>query len=422
MKTINKIKDYVLPIYLIINILYLTIGSFLFFLTDKITMKQFANGYIGLLCVNTFIIVLLFIFKKYKKNKIDIFLMLISIFAFISYLFAYKRHVALFGCFHRYEGLFMILYYVTIVFISSFAKQEHKKIIIYFILLTGIMEFFAAFCQKLDLFNIHTEIITEERLANGFTNNPNFFATLMLICLSLIIGLFFDDKNISLKKKVIYIVLICLYMIGLLFSNTTSCLVGLIFVLIYLFIYSRKNKDYEKLIRTVIIILITTVIVSLLGLSRQISDFFIALGQIANISVGHVRPEYGTSRIYVWTFTLKKVPKYLLTGIGIDCFKYIDNGMPIPYWLIYDKCHNEYLQILITMGIFSLLSYLGLYFTIVKNAIRKSFKTKEIYLLLPVIGYLVQAFFNISVIEVAPLFYIILGLLGGDRYEKVSCK
>jgi hypothetical protein len=38
-------------------------------------------------------------------------------------------------------------------------------------------------------------------------------------------------------------------------------------------------------------------------------------------------------------------------------------------------------------------------------------KNKEIYLILPIIGYLVQAQFNISVIEVAPFFYIGLGLL-----------
>ena len=53
------------------------------------------------------------------------------------------------------------------------------------------------------------------------------------------------------------------------------------------------------------------------------------------------------------------------------------------------------------------------------NLLLHNYKNKEIYLLLPVIGYLVQAFFNISVIEVAPLFYISLGLLV-DRKEKIT--
>jgi putative inorganic carbon (HCO3(-)) transporter len=45
------------------------------------------------------------------------------------------------------------------------------------------------------------------------------------------------------------------------------------------------------------------------------------------------------------------------------------------------------------------------------NGIKNSFKEKELYLVLPVIGYLVQAFFNISVIDVAPVFFLSLGLL-----------
>ena len=416
MNLIKKIKEYVLPTYLIINVLYLLISSYLSFLVGKITMKHFSIGYIVLLGINTFIILMLFILKKYKYKRADIFLILIGIFGFISYLFAYKRHVALFGCYHRYEGLLMILYYMTIVFLSSYVKEKHKKIVIYFILMTGFIEFIFSVCQKLNLFNVYTEMPNGERYANGFTNNPNFFATLMLLCLSLTMGLYFDDKDTKKKKKIVYYIFVCFYMIGLLFSNTSSCMMGLVFVLIYSFLYFKKLKNYKKFINVLTIIAITSTIISVLGLSHQITDFIVALGQMANISVGHVRPEYGTSRIYVWTFTLKKVPKYLWTGIGIDCFKYINNGKPIPYWLVYDKCHNEYLQILITMGIFSLISYLGLYYTVVKEGIKNSIKNKELYLILPVIGYLVQAFFNISVIEVAPLFYIILGL-NINRYK-----
>ena len=80
----------------------------------------------------------------------------------------------------------------------------------------------------------------------------------------------------------------------------------------------------------------------------------------------------------------------------------------------YDKVHNEYLQILITEGIFCLISYLVMYGIICIRGMKNSFKNKEIYLLLPVIGYLVQAFFNISVIEVAPIFFIALGLCCKD--------
>ena len=131
--------------------------------------------------------------------------------------------------------------------------------------------------------------------------------------------------------------------------------------------------------------------------------------------------------MFVWKNTLKVVPKHLLHGVGVDnfydafdtpLFRFIKGGDAIEY---YDKAHNEYLQKLVTEGIFSLITYLSMLFIIFINSIKKVFKDNEsivIALFLAFIGYLVQAFFNISVIEVAPLFWIICGLL----YERKSLK
>ena len=51
-------------------------------------------------------------------------------------------------------------------------------------------------------------------------------------------------------------------------------------------------------------------------------------------------------------------------------------------------------------------------FLILKKNIKFIFKDKiQTALLFGVIGYLIQAFFNISVVSVAPIFWILLGLL-----------
>ena len=68
-------------------------------------------------------------------------------------------------------------------------------------------------------------------------------------------------------------------------------------------------------------------------------------------------------------------------------------------------------QYFLRLGIFALISYLIFYFIIIFRGIKNNYKEKSIYLILPVIGYLIQAFFSFSVIEVAPIFYISLGLL-----------
>ena len=74
--------------------------------------------------------------------------------------------------------------------ISTYAKDEYKKIIVYFILFSGLIELIYAIMQ---VKNIHWVVKTYNYgkiWATGFTTNPNFFSTLMLLCLCYSIGLF----------------------------------------------------------------------------------------------------------------------------------------------------------------------------------------------------------------------------------------
>ena len=411
-KILNKTKEHLLSIYIIINLLYILVGSIL---NTKYLLRYdtFSYGYIGLFAINILIILILFIKKKYNKNKIDIFLILIIIFAGISTIFAYKPEKALFGEFYRYEGLFTILYYISIFFLTSFIKKGDRKKIIYFILILGLIHAVYAILQKFNI--LYTDEYKGELWARGLTINPNFFGTVMTLCISYSIGLFFDSND--KLKEVFYLFLTYIYYIGMLLSNSLCNVVGLFAVLIILFIYSLKKGYIKKYIILCLALLFTLIFIHLLGMTHIVSDIIKTKNETTNIVKGDFNNEYGTGRVELWKKTIPIIPKYLLHGVGIDNFKYVLNGKPI--WRVksdgyrgsYDKAHNEYLQILVTMGIFSLISYLCMHFIIVKNGIVNTFKNREIYYILPVIGYLVQAQFNISVIEVAPIFYIALGLL-----------
>ena len=199
-----------------------------------------------------------------------------------------------------------------------------------------------------------------------------------------------------------------LTMIGLLISNTTSCAVGLLIVMIYILIYCIEKKKYKKLLVVLSIIILETLMLSMANMTTLIKDINTTKEETIELSKGNYNENYGTKRVEIWKQTIKEVPKYLIHGIGIDNFSLIRVRVGINR---YDKAHNEYLQILITQGIFSLISYLLLFSIILIKGILNSIKENKIYLVLPVLGYLIQAFFNISVIEVAPIFYILLGLL-----------
>ena len=126
-----------------------------------------------------------------------------------------------------------------------------------------------------------------------------------------------------------------------------------------------------------------------------------------NIKENNKEYNYGSSRFKLWNNLIPIAKKYYLFGCGLDNLRVV---YPQDKGLIYDKAHNVYYQILITNGIFALISYCLLCLII----FIKGFKLNNTFLLslyISFIGYCIQAFGNISVIDVAPYFFIILGLL-----------
>ena len=84
-----------------------------------------------------------------------------------------------------------------------------------------------------------------------------------------------------------------------------------------------------------------------------------------------------------------------------------------------DKAHNEYLQIAATIGIPALIVYLSFLSLILFPKMKEMFKNKLLFILvLTIICYLTQAFFNISTIGVAPLFWMLLGII--DNKEMIG--
>lgn len=425
-KIINYIKNHKLLLYIIINILYIFISSFLVVIWRHYKYNTFGKSMIIAFVLNLIISIIIFINHKfYKKDYIfkycDLLLILITIFSIISLIFAKKIEIAIFGETIRYEGIFALLYYLSLFYLSSFINKKDKKIIVYVIIFTGFFQAMFAILQKAQSPLVRTVRHNRDIWAVGFTNNPNFLGSYMLMCLSLTIGLFVDEND-WFRKLLIYIVSIVI-LGGLLASDTMSCIVGLFGVFILLLVYIIKIKKYKEFLIIILSFISLLFFFQKGRLTHLVDDIIKTKNETVEISKGNIKEEYGTKRIVIWKETLKIVPKYLWHGVGIDNFSYAFDGKALTYKnLVFDKAHNEYLQTLITQGIFSFISYLLFYALIVIDGIKNHFKKDKIYLLLPVVGYLIQAFFNISVIEVAPIFFILLGLQieRGINTKKVS--
>lgn len=111
-------------------------------------------------------------------------------------------------------------------------------------------------------------------------------------------------------------------------------------------------------------------------------------------------------------------PDNLKDGLMINCPEET-NTFVEKYNAIIDKAHNEYIQLAATIGIPGLITYLIFIYAIIKDKIRKVFNVNVYFIIVvTVLTYMVQAFFNISTIGIAPLFWMLLGII--DNKEIVE--
>jgi putative inorganic carbon (HCO3(-)) transporter len=131
--------------------------------------------------------------------------------------------------------------------------------------------------------------------------------------------------------------------------------------------------------------------------------------------------EYGGSgRLKIWEITWHVIQDHPIFGTGPENLKSIvhsEHKKEIDeYYRVkrtsFDKAHNEFLHIAAVTGIPSLLVYLSILFFVFKENFKKIRQDKIHFICaMALIGYLIQAFFNISVIAVAPVYWILLGFI-----------
>ena len=110
----KKIKDNLLNIYVIINILFIFICSFAY-IGLKVPYADFGKAIIWAFGFNVVISIIMLIKKiirkEYTLRIYDFLLVGIIIFLIISFIFSINRDAALYGFRGRYEGLFSLIYY-----------------------------------------------------------------------------------------------------------------------------------------------------------------------------------------------------------------------------------------------------------------------------------------------------------------------
>lgn len=135
--------------------------------------------------------------------------------------------------------------------------------------------------------------------------------------------------------------------------------------------------------------------------------------------------DWGTHRGYIWRMAMEcfqSLPLWnKIVGYGPETFGILvmHKTANNPYNQLFDSAHNEYLHMLTTVGFAGLIAYLSFIIGYIRNCLH--YKSKNPYIMAMMFGvicYSIQAFVNLNLPIVTPVFWLLLGMGTAKLLEK----
>lgn len=359
--------------------------------------------------------------KESKRLLYYFFYMILATF------FAINPLIAVMGSIYRFDGLLTFITYMSVFFIAKNSKK-----IPWLMEIVSISGFFAAFLGVLQFYGIdpipkHLYPIVWERIAYGTLGNPNFLGSYLVIVIIAPLYLYFKkDKKFGLF---IYAVM----EIALLASRTRGSWIGaFVGILVYLIMhlqykkksFSLNKNDIKKLLYFVLVTIIVFLIYLITAKDDFINRLLLLIGDFKMVLM-QTDESYkaGSSRVYVWRKSIELIKKKPIFGYGVENMSiamkmnFKDEIVEIyGKYRNWDKAHNEFLNIAVSTGIPSLIIYISFLWSSIKKGFKNINKSPlYIPLLASIIGYLVQAQFNIQVVMVYYIFFAFLGIVSSEK-------
>jgi len=388
-----------------------------------------------------FIFLYNFFFRSEKRKEVFLkirslsilFVILISFlfFSFLSLLYSFDVQFSLWGDPLRSGGFINFFCYILFTFIAFFALKENQwKKVWSAVIIAGIFISFIAIFQN---FGFLENYITPQHFRPSSTlGNPIFLAIYLipLIFLSLSFGIFSEKK----RSRIFYFLSCLLFIFVVVFiSQTRSAVLGLIIGFItFLFLYPVRGKKKITFIAfSLIIILIITFILLWLSNSFFNSDFDIIKSGIQRVlSLIFDSSSIIESRLSAWKVSLKAIKDRPILGYGPENFeiafnKYYDPLFPgiaptyysqeggAQWW---DRAHNLFLDIVITLGIPALILYISFFCVLLfyLQRVKTNNKEKKDLILIngiqaSFLGYLTAVFFNFDTFDIYIIIFLLIG-------------
>jgi O-antigen ligase/Tfp pilus assembly protein PilF len=344
----------------------------------------------------------------------------------VSSFFGANPTRSLWGNFERMGGTFYLLHLVLLYFYVQLLGQAGG------VYLKRFLQAFVGVATLVTLNGLSgwvhgptfsTDLSLPDRVSSTF-GNPIFFASYLIVPLFLAIYFAFSEDH--KVWKILFSIMAVLQLIGIYSSGTRGALVGLVVaILAGGMTYISLNKSLKS--RKYVGLILCTILV-ILGLFFTFQSKLSTGGSFSRLVNFH--DNNTKARLIQWKMALQGFKDRPVFGVGSENYYVIANQYYNPEIVKYDsswfdKPHNYLLEILVTNGIFGLLTYLGM-FILALYGLWKAYKAELIglfemcLLLSAIIAYQVQNLTVFDTVSASVAFYIALGLVAYMWTESVK--
>ena len=379
-------------------------------------------------------------------RKLFILLALFGLSVFISTYFSIHPALSFWGSYGRQQGFYSVLHYwlFFILLVLTLRDWLRVKRVIATLIFSSILVCFYGLLQH---FNLDPLDWKEKALYTGrifsTLGQPNFLGQYLIIVIPLtVFGLIFLNQRFL--SRFLTIILIIAQLACLIFTYSRSAWLGLIVsltVFLFLFFWVKGfKKTFWVLAALLFIVIFSAISFGVFYSHRNFSleEDMTLSGRVK--SAFDIRAGSNRIRLYYWQAAwqeFKKMsPSRKLIGYGPETLADIFVKHYQPEWGIYeeintfpDRSHNAFFDIILQFGLAGLVFFalfLGYIFVTALRYLKKSFFTKEswlvIFLLAILAGYFTNNLLSFSLTVGYVYFYLILALLAVIIFSAFPCR
>jgi len=320
---------------------------------------------------------------------------LFVIFSMISGFLAPIPMTAWIGSPFRFTGL-STWYFCIILFILAYHTARAEDLLKW-LSITGAVVSALALLQYFGINLVPHEPAREGLIAYGTLGHPNFLGTYTVFLLPVPVWFYLRSGSAMwlICSNLLYAALLVSLCRG-------AWLAGLVIAPV---VVAHTVRYVAKKRRLLILAAVFALVTLLLLPARHGTLWARALSVTPQIEGAlQLQDAAGSGRIFIWKKLVQLIPEFWAFGVGPDHLIY--GGLMTSKGVVVDKAHNVFLEILVTMGTFTLLAYVAF----LAFFLRPPKGGDALPFFAMVTAYAVQGLFNIDVVMNLPLFWITLGL------------